>query len=150
MRRRARSIFLLTMALVVWVAAKDESLPELKARFEKARIEERPDLAVRIAQLELREADKFYVDGKVDDARAAVADIVAYCEKAGDAASRTKKHLKTVEIDVRKMAEKLRDIKRTLSFEDQPPVELAARRLEDVRTRLLQEMFAKEDKQGKK
>jgi hypothetical protein len=35
----------------------------------------------------------------------------------------TKKHLKNVEIDVRKMAEKLRDIKRTLAFDDQAPVD---------------------------
>ena len=48
------------------------------------------------------------------------------------------------------MAEKLRDIKRTLAFEDQPPVEQAIRRLEDVRTTLLKEMFAKENKKGKK
>jgi hypothetical protein len=150
MRRRPSSIFLLTLTLVVCVAAKDESLPDLKARFEKARNEDRPDLAVKIAQLELREADKFYIDGKVEEARAAVADIVTYSEKAGDAASQSRKHLKNVEIDVRKMAERLRDIKRTLAFEDQPPVELAAHRLEDVRTRLLQEMFAKEDKKGKK
>jgi hypothetical protein len=150
MRRRPSSIFLLTLTLVVCVAAKDESLPDLKARFEKARNEDRPDLAVKIAQLELREADKFYIDGKVEEARAVVADIVTYSEKAGDAASQSRKHLKNVEIDVRKMAERLRDIKRTLAFEDQPPVELAAHRLEDVRTRLLQEMFAKEDKKGKK
>jgi hypothetical protein len=149
MRRRTSSIFLLTLTLVVCVAAKDESLPELKSRFEKVRIEDRPDLAVKIAQLELRQADRFYVDGKVEEARAAVANIVVYCEKAGEAASQTKKHLKNVEIDVRKMAERLRDIKRTLAFEDQPPVELAAHRLEDIRTRLLQEMFAKEDKKDK-
>ncbi len=47
------------------------------------------------------------------------------------------------------MAEKLRDIKRTLAFEDQPPVEQAIRRLEDVRTALLKEMFAKEKKKEK-
>jgi len=56
-------------------------LPELKSRFEKVRIEDRPDLAVKIAQLELRQADRFYVDGKVEEARAAVANIVVYCEK---------------------------------------------------------------------
>jgi hypothetical protein len=48
------------------------------------------------------------------------------------------------------MAEKLRDIKRTLAFEDQLPVERAIRRLEDVRTTLLQEMFAKDKKKEKK
>jgi hypothetical protein len=48
------------------------------------------------------------------------------------------------------MAEKLRDIKRTLAFEDQAPVEQAIHRLEDIRTTLLKEMFAKEDKREKK
>ena len=83
-------------------------------------------------------------------AAAAVDDVVAYSEKARDNATQTKKHLKNVEIDVRKMAEKLRDIKRTLAFEDQLPVERAIRRLEDVRTALLQEMFAKDKKKEKK
>jgi len=46
------------------------------------------------------------------------------------------------------LAEKLRDIKRTLAFEDQAPVEQAIRRLEDARTALLKEMFS--DKKGKK
>ncbi|MGA9902637.1 MAG: hypothetical protein WBQ39_11930, partial [Terriglobales bacterium] len=62
----------------------------------------------------------------------------------------TKKRLKNVEIDVRKMADKLRDIKRSLAVEDQPPVDQAMRRLEEVRTTLLQEMFAKDEKKGKK
>ena len=77
-------------------------------------------------------------------------DIVSYSEKARDAAIQTRKHLKNVEIDVRKMAEKLRDVKRTLAFEDQAPVEQAVRRLENVRTTLLKEMFAKEKKKEKK
>ena len=75
---------------------------------------------------------------------------MTYSEKARDAATQTKKHLKNIEIDVRKIADKLRDIKRTLAFEDQPPVEQAIRRLEDVRTTLLHEMFAKENKKEKK
>ena len=86
-----------------------------------------------------------------DQARAAVDDIVTYSEKARDSATQTKKHLKNVEIDVRKIADKLRDIKRTLAFEDQPPVEQAIDRLEDIRTTLLKEMFAKEiEKEEKK
>ncbi len=115
-----------------------------------ARPEERAELAIRIAQGQLRNADKLYSDGQADQARAAVDDIVAYSEKARDDAVQTKKHLKNVEIDVRKMAEKLRDIKRTLVFDDQPPVEQAVRHLEDIRTTLLKEMFAKQDKREKK
>lgn len=149
MRRFAFTVLLLALASA-YGAAKDETVDELKARFGSARPEERAELAIRIAQGQLRNADKLYSDGQADQARAAVDDIVAYSEKARDDAVQTKKHLKNVEIDVRKMAEKLRDIKRTLVFDDQPPVEQAVRHLEDIRTTLLKEMFAKQDKKEKK
>ena len=149
MRRLTISIFLIAVSLTL-CAAKDETIDELKARFESARPEDRPELGIQIAQHQLRNADNLYRNGNIDQANAAVDDIVTYSEKARDAATQTKKHLKNIEIDARKMAEKLRDIKRTLAFEDQPPVEQAIRRLEDVRTALLKEMFAKENKKEKK
>ena len=149
MRRLALYMLLLAIACA-YGAATDETVDELKARVESARPEDRADLCIRIAQRQLRNADRLYSNGNVDQARAAVDDIVTYSEKARDGASQTKKHLKNVEIDVRKMAEKLRDIRRTLAFEDQPPVEQAIRRLEDVRTTLLKEMFANDNKKEKK
>jgi hypothetical protein len=149
MRRLTISVFLIVSTLVVCASAKDETVDELKARFESARPEDRAALGIRIAQHQLRTADNLYRNGNIDQANAAVDDIVTYSEKARDAATQTKKHLKNIEIDARKMAEKLRDIKRTLAFEDQPPVEQAIRRLEDVRTTLLQEMFAKDNKNKK-
>ena len=150
MRRLTISIYLITFSLVACSAAKNETVDELKSRFESARPEDRPELAIRIAKHQLRNADKLYGEGSAEQARAAVDDIVTYSEKARDASMQTRKHLKNVEIDVRRMAEKLRDIKRTLVFEDQPPVEQAIRRLEDVRTTLLKEMFAKDNKKEKK
>jgi hypothetical protein len=48
------------------------------------------------------------------------------------------------------MADKLRDIKRTVAFEDQSPIDQAVHRLEDLRTALLKEMFAVEKKKDKK
>ena len=63
---------------------------------------------MRIAELQLRNADKLYIDGKIDEAKAAVDDIVVYSEKARDTANESRKHLKNVEIAVRKIAEKLR------------------------------------------
>jgi len=155
MRRLAFSAVVVALALALnlvcaWAAAKEETVEELKARVESARPEDRADLCMRIAQHQLQNADQLYIDGKVDQARAAVDDIVSYSEKARDAARQSRKRLKNVEINVRKMAEKLRDIKRTLAFDDQPPVEAAIRRLEDVRTTLLKEMFAKDVKEEKK
>lgn len=146
MRRPTISIVLLAFSLALRAAAKDEPLDELKARVESARPEDRPELCIQIAHQQLRNADNLYRDGQIEQARAAVDDIVTYFEKARDSAARTKKHLKNVEIAARKISEKLRDIKRTLAFEDQPPVDQAIKRLEDIRTALLKEMFSKDKK----
>jgi hypothetical protein len=145
MRRLAFYIALVALASAHGMA-KDETVDELKTRFVSARPEDRPEIAIRIAQHQLRNADKLYNEGKVDQAREVVDDILSYSEKAADAATKTRKREKNVEIDVRKIADKLRDIKRTLAFEDQPPVEQAIRQLEDIRTTLLKEMFAKKEK----
>jgi hypothetical protein len=143
-RRIAVCIFLIAVAASV--SANGESVEELKSRLAAARPEDRPGLCVHIAQEQLRAADKFYNDGNVEQARAALLDIVVYSEKARDAAVDSRKHLKNVEISVRKMSERLNDIKRTLAFEDQPPVADAVKHLEDIRTSLLNEMFKKEKK----
>src|ERR1700691_3455714 len=143
MRRLALFLFLFALALFSLAAncvARDETVAELKARLESARPEERPDLCVHIAQLQERAADKLYTEGHVDEARAAVEDVATYFEKARDAAVESKTHLKNVEIDARKISAKLGDMKRTLAFEDEAPVEKAIRRIEDVRTALLKEM----------
>jgi hypothetical protein len=140
------SILFITLTLTLCAAAKDQTVDELKARVDSARPEDRPGLCIQIAHQQLRNADKLYDDGQNEQARAAVDDVVTYSEKARDSATQTKKHLKKVEIAVRKMAEKLRDIKRTLAFEDQAPVEEAIKRLEDIRTALLKEMFASKEK----
>jgi hypothetical protein len=153
MRRIAFTVFVTMLLLALaspYGVAKEETIDELKARFETARSEDRAELGIRIAQQELRTADKLYKDGNAEQARAAVDDIATYSEKARDAATQTNKHLKGVEIEVRKIADKLRDIKRTLAFEDQGPVDHAILRLEDVRTTLLKAMFAKDEKKVNK
>jgi hypothetical protein len=150
MRRVTISMLLLIFASHLCAGAKEETVDELKSRFESARPEDRAELGIRIAQHQLHNADRLYSEGRAEPAVAAVDDIVAYSEKARDAATQTNKRLKNVEIDVRKIADKLRDIKRTLAFEDQPAVEQAIRRLEDVRTTLLKVMFANDNKKGKK
>src|ERR1039458_3295104 len=149
MRRLAPYLLLLALGSA-YGGVKDATVAELKARLESARTEDRPELCMQIARGQLRSADTLYQDGNIAQAAAAVDDVVTYSEQARDAALHTTSPLKNVEIDLRKMAEKLRDIKRTLAFEDQLPVERAIRRLEDVRTALLQEMFAKDKKKEKK
>lgn len=147
MRRLVFSFIL--FALAATCVAREESVADLKVRVESARPEDRPELCARIAQMQVRAADKLYTEGHIDEARAAVDDVVLYFTKARDAAIDSKSHLKNVEINARKASEKLRDIKRTLAFEDQAPVEQAIQHIEAVRTELLKEMFSNKKKERK-
>lgn len=137
------AVTLLVLAICLPSSAKDESIPQLLARAEAARPEDQPPLYTELAERRLHNADDLYNEGKVGEAEAAVTDVVSYSEKASQAANQTGKRLKNTEISVRKMAEKLRDIKRSLAFEDQPSVQAAIDRLESVRTGLLNHMFGK-------
>jgi len=112
-------------------------------RADSARVEDRPALCVEVAERQLKSADELYTAGKPDEARTAVKDVVSYSEKAHDAAIESGKKVKNTEIAFRKMAAKLRDIKRSLNFDDQAPVQAAADRLESLRTELLSHMFGK-------
>jgi len=139
-----RTALLLFLLLTTSLApCAEEGLDALKTHFDRASTDDRALIGIRIAQMQVRNADHFYTEGHTEEARAAVEDVASYSEKARDAAIQSKKHEKTIEIDVRKMADRLRDIKRTLAFEDQAPVDQAIHRLEDVRTTLLNEMFSK-------
>ena len=144
---RNTSIELAILLAVVMAAPgrNNESLEQLIARAESARIEDRPALCTEIAQRELASAGQLYQAAKPEEARVAVENVVAYSDKARDASIRTGKRLKDTEIAMRKMAARLRDIKRNLAFEDQAPVATAVDRLEQMRTELLSHMFGKKD-----
>ena len=126
-------------------AHKEETLGELIARAESSKVDDRPRLYTEIARRQVKAADQFYAAGKPEDGRAAVRDIVEYSDKASDAATHSGKKLKDTEIAVRKMVARLRDIKRTVAFEDQAPIEEAVDHLEQVRTQLLSQMFGKKE-----
>ena len=147
MRTRIFILALLVAASLTAFAARDESMDELIARAESAQPDDRPALYLQIAHLKAEAADKLYGDGKADAGKAALKDVVAYSKKATDAAITTGRKLKNVEITLRKMAEKFRDIKRTVAFDDQPPLQQTVDELEKMRTDLLSAMFGK--KKGK-
>jgi hypothetical protein len=136
------AVFILASSLLA-LAYKTETLQELIARAGSAKLDDQPSLYVDISERQLKSADELYSAGKSDDARAAVQDVVTYSEKAQSASIQSGKKLKNTEIALRKMAAKLRDIKRSLNFDDQAPVEAAADRLESLRTDLLTHMFGK-------
>ena len=139
------AFFLLATSLIA-SAKKEENLEQLVARAQSAKVQDQPELYTEAAERQLAAADKLYTIGQIEDARKAIADVVTYSDKAGQAANASGKHIKHTEISFRKMAAKLRDIKRALAFEDQAPVEDAANHLEELRTNLLTRMFGKDTK----
>jgi hypothetical protein len=134
------ALVLLSLSPALW-ARKEESLDRLKQQADAAHGAERVNLCLEIASRQLSAANQLYTDGKAEDARAAVQDVASYSEMAGAAAGESGKKIKHAEISVRKMSRKLADLKRTLNFEDQQPVQDAVDRLEAVRTHLLTRMF---------
>ena len=143
MRLRIISLLVLLMASSLVFAFKEQSVQELIARAESARLEDRPGLYLEIMEKQLKAADELYGDGKVNDATQALNDVVTYSDKARDAAIAVPKKLKGMEIAFRKGAAKLRDLKRTLNFDDQAPVQSAVDHLERSRTEMLSHMFEK-------
>jgi len=125
------------------VAAKDETLDQLIARADSARPEDRPALYLEIARQKAEAADKFYNGGNAEAAKAVLVDVVAFSRKATNTSIQTGKRLKNVEIGLRKMTEKFRDLKRTVAFEDQAPIQQTVDELEQMRTDLLSAMFGK-------
>lgn len=141
---RSRLIIVTLFAVLLPLLARtDESLEQLVARAESARPEDRPPLYVEAARRQLEAANELYNAGKPDEALLAVHDVVAYSDKARDAALQSNKKVKDTEIAMRKIAGRLRDIGRTLSFDELPPIQAAADHLEQIRTELLNHMFAK-------
>jgi hypothetical protein len=145
--RRHSLIFavLLALSTAAW-ARKEENLQQLKAHAQNGSPDEKISACLEIAERQLTALDGFYTAGNPDQARAALDDIVGYLEKSRDVAVQSGKKLKPSEITTRKIVHKLRDIKRTLAFEDQPPVDAAVDRLEKIRTDLLSRMFTKGEK----
>ena len=141
--RRSLTITVIVLVMVLNCVAAKETVQQLAARADAARPEDRPGLYIEIAEHQLKAVAEFFGAGKDDDAVAAVKDVVMYSVKAHDAAVVSRNKLKNTEIALRKMAAKLRDIKRTLSFEDQAPVQAASDHLEALRTDLLAKMFGR-------
>jgi hypothetical protein len=135
-----------TASLPATLARADDALDQMVARAESAAPGERPARYVQIAKQQAEAADKFYQEGNPEAGSAALKNVVTYAEKAGDAAARSGKKLKDTEIALRKMAEKFRDVKHNLPFDDQAPVQDAVDQLEKMRTALLSEMFGKKEK----
>lgn len=138
---RTISIVILLTASVLAGASREQSLQDMVAQADAARIEDQPNLYMRIVERQLKTVDNLYYEGKVDQGNEAVRDIVTFSDKAQNAAIKSHKKVKNTEIALRKTAAKLRDIRHTLTLDEQRPVQEAAEHLEKLRSDLLAHLF---------
>src|ERR1700691_3985854 len=137
---------LLAAFLASPMAAKEQTLEELKARVSSASVGDRPQLCLQIAERQLDSADKLFTTFDSEKAQSALTDVVAFSELARDYSLQSHKHQKQTEIEVRKMTRKLNDLKHLVSRDEQAAVQNAIDRLQRVRDDLLLAMFPKGQK----
>jgi hypothetical protein len=138
--------FLLAVLAPPALSARDEpTVDELKARLPGTQIRDLPPLCIRISELQIAAADKFFADGDAEKANRALVDVVAFAELARDYAIQSHKHEKQAEIALRKMTRKLTDLKHAVTHDDQEHVQNTIDRLQKVRDDLLAAMFPKKD-----
>ncbi|MGA7422677.1 MAG: hypothetical protein WBW77_08335 [Candidatus Sulfotelmatobacter sp.] len=143
----AAGFALLALAAPSLMSGRQEpSVEELKERVANAPVADRPALCIRISERQLGDADRLYIAGDSEKARAALADVVAYSELARDYAIQSHKREKQSEIAIRKMVRKLTDMSHAVSHEDQAQIQNTIDRLQKIRDDLLVAMFPKVDK----
>lgn len=134
-------ILVLLAAAFAYASDKNDSLEQLKAKAETAEGKHQIDLLTEIAERQLKVTDEAYGAGNADQAQSALKDVVDYGVRAAKEATNTGKHMKRTEIALRKIADKLDNISKSVDFETRPPVVDAVKKLEAARNDLLFRMF---------
>ncbi len=122
--------------------APTSQLDSMKQHAAAAKPEEQVKEYIAIFEQEIEFADRAYNDGDADHGLALVNDAVADAARARDAAFKSRKLIKKLELHVRKSARRLEEIRRSLAFEDRAPVAKAVEQMEDISRELLAKMFA--------
>jgi hypothetical protein len=128
-------------AVAAHASDKKDTLEQLKARAETTEGKHQIELLTEIADRQLKAADDAYSAGNVDQGLAAVKDVVDYGVRAAHEATSTGKRMKQTEIALRKIADRLDNISKSVDFDSRPPVVDAVRKLEAARNDLLFRMF---------
>jgi hypothetical protein len=136
---RSLALFLVGVSLLSF--GREESLEQLMAKADAAPQGQQIDLCIEVANRALKLTLDAYKANNPDQGRSALDEIVKYSDKAHSAAIHTGKKIKHTEIRIRRISERLRDLKSNADADDQPIIQAAIDKLEAFRTELLKSMF---------
>lgn len=145
MRAKALQLALLLLSAAAFGSAREEDLDRLKA---EAREKDHPKLYAEVVRRQVEIANDLYTEGDIEKAQTVLTEIVSYTGKCVDSARATpsSRRLKDAELTLSKAARRLEEVRRSLAFDEQPPVKDVVDRIEKARRALLELMFKKPDK----
>jgi len=136
-------IITILLGTAVLALAKDaETLDQLKARADAADKHKQTELYAELSRRQIEAADQQY-NTNVDQAKSLLEEGVQSAEKSAQACLDTGKNLKKVEITLRKIENRVKEMQPSWAFEDRQPFPAAIKRIDDARSKLLDRMFRK-------
>ena len=136
--------FMLGCALYAQTAQKSSTAEEVdkaKVRAERASERDRCYENVEVVRALIEVAHEQFSGGDADQAQKTVKDAVTYADRAKEAAQHSGHKLKQAEITLRKAQRRLDDLRHTLAFDDQEPVETALKQIEADRQEILRQVM---------
>jgi hypothetical protein len=142
MLTRTFYIFVILTIAIAAAAKEPETLEQLQSRAASAENNKKPELYVELSRRQVEAANDAY-NNNAEQARTLLEQATKSGETAATTSVETGKHLKKVEIELRKISSRLMNIQRTWAFEDQQAVQVAIEHIDAARSKLLDRMFRK-------
>jgi hypothetical protein len=139
-------VILLSFLLTPALAQKPDKYAQLEDKARTAQDGKRGELLGQLARLDFQRAKAAYDAGQVAAGAQQLALMRQHGEQAmgvlNDESAQRKTHgMKHVEIDFREIAFGLRDLSRSLTIDERPPIESALKYFSDARDQILRMMF---------
>lgn len=127
------------VSLIAFCLVAMAALPQkdLKSRVENASGGDKAKLAMEYTEQETKAAESAFKDGKDNEADAALQEVARYATVAADACMASRKREKQTEISLRKIIFRLNEMKQSVTFEEQGPVQKAIDTVQTVHDKLL-------------
>ena len=143
MRIALRGALVLAVAGLALAQAAPDRVAHLKAKAATANPVDQEKLFLEIVRAEFDAAKAAFASGNAQQAQGALADLEDYAQRAARLAVDHRKRLKNTEIELRKVSDRLKNLKPTLTFEERVPVQNTIDHLEKLRTDLMSTMFSR-------
>src|SRR5437762_6599636 len=123
MRVAFRAALALVLAGLALAQTPPDRLAHLKAKAATANPADQEKLFLEIAHAEFDAANAAFAAGNAQQAQGALADLEDYAQRAALLAVVHRKRMKNTEIELRKISDRLKNLKPTLNVEDRLPVQ---------------------------